>query len=150
MWENNQKPDEKPHRSSEISQTVQIYRNTLNTQSGKFQNWEEGHFILFFLTLTSPLAWTVKSWSIMGVNSVPSCLQQTRLITKTLMQCSNLFGAALRTTVLSWVAWGRLLDSEPHPQPNLGSSEILSKGWGTLSKVKKLLKRWALLSLSSH
>ena len=96
MWENNQKPDEKPHRSSEISQTVQIYRNTLNTQSGKFQNWEEGHFILFFLTLTSPLAWTVKSWSIMGVNSVPSCLQQTRLITKTLMQCSNLFGAALR------------------------------------------------------
>lgn len=66
----------------------------------------------FFLTLTSPLTWRVKSWSIMGGSTLPSCLQQTRLITKTLMQCSNLFGAAQR-----------LMSVSPKPRLKLKSSQ---------------------------
>lgn len=85
MREVNQKPD---GASTELwnywMSNSQIYRNTLNTQSRKIQNWEKDIYCVLshiYLSLT----WRVKSWSIMGGRiAVPSQPQQTRLIYKTL------------------------------------------------------------------
>lgn len=93
MWENTQKPDRKPHRSSGNKQNLQEY--TKHTTRKIPEESGRSFHRIFTPTYHFPHLYTAvlicKGWQFR-----PSCLQQTRLITKTLMQCSDLFGCCLR------------------------------------------------------